>query len=394
MNISDRLVLQLIRSGKATSQSQIARQLRVPGNTIHGLIGRLSRAGLICPDRVERQGRGRPVQHYRINQPGPVLAVRWLGSVWEAGVFAGDAACGRIQQRQSPLVSDLGEAFEALRGMRDVALAQAQVEGTGIAGAVVAINAVQGEAGHPLSSSVLPWLREASDEAFSSALGCEVQLRLAADAVTPELRVRMGEGVRSVAVLNVGDGVSAHGRGLDEVWGGEHVFRGELGHVVVEPRGPMCGCGHRGCLEALISGPAVWRRVKVDVEAGLQTELLPVAGSTPAELFEALERLEEGDRYAAVVVDDFIDRVAWGVSLVANLMGPDVIVLSGYALEGREGWRGRIESRARSMALFGEEDDVRLEFARLGPEEYLGELALSFDFHLHEELDGNSSKES
>ena len=386
MTLPQRLVYQLIRSGRATSQSDIARHLRMPGNTVHGLMGRMAEAGLICPGRKERRGRGRPIQHYRVRRDGTVLAVRWLGSVWQAGVFSGESARGQIQTRQSPLVTDLDQALEALRGLRDAALAAAQLEMGDVTGAVVAINAVRGEGGYPLSSSVLPWLREVGDAPFSQALGCETQLQLACGAVVPELRARMSEGVRSLTILNIGDGVSAHGMSLDEEWGGEHAWRGEVGHMVVEPRGPMCGCGHRGCLEAVASGPAVLRRVKADVEAGVRTALSAAVLSggvqaSPGSLFDELERVEGEDAYAAGVVEDFVDRVAWAVSAVVNMAGPDVIVLSGYTLEERETWRQRILARARDMVLFGEEEEMRVEYPRLGAEEYLAELSLTYDFH-------------
>jgi hypothetical protein len=66
------------------------------------------------------------------------------------------------------------------------------------------------------------------------------------------------------------------------------------------------------------------------------------------------------------------------------MMTPDVIVLSGYALHGREGWRVRILKQARELTLFGKSTNIRLEFPLLGAEDYLRELSASFEEIHHE----------
>ena len=67
--------------------------------------------------------------------------------------------------------------------------------------------------------------------------------------------------------------------------------------------------------------------------------------------------------------------VALPVSRVENLIGPDVIVLSGYGLAERESWRERIVQKARPLTLGAETEPIRLEFPRLKREDYLRELA-------------------
>jgi glucokinase len=78
-------------------------------------------------------------------------------------------------------------------------------------------------------------------------------------AALAEARLGAGAGTRYLAFLNVGTGIAA-GLILDgQVYQGVGSRAGEIGHVVMEPNGPLCPCGLRGCLEMLAAGPAIAR---------------------------------------------------------------------------------------------------------------------------------------
>lgn len=372
-----RAVLHLIETGMATSQIQIARKLGLRPTSINRLITRLEGAGLLARDRTHRQGRGRPIQHYRIRRTGSVLVISWFNVRWTAGVFEDGKLRGAIQRIESKPMTNLEQTFEMLREVRDATLAQADIRLADLRGAVLNINAVKTSHDRALSSSVIPWIRQASEEEFSEALGCKVELDLRPPWVIPELRARVGEGVRSLVVLSIEDGVGAHGASVDEQWGSLREYRGELGHVILDPRGPQCGCGRRGCIEASISGPSLLQRVAADVRSGIPTSLAGVVGKTPPELFDHLERLSSAgaDAYAGTLLEEYLDRVAWCVATLMNIIGPHVIVLAGYGLAGRERWRERIVQKARALALYCEDGGLRLEFPLLTQDDYLRELA-------------------
>ena len=381
LQINERAVLNLIETGIATSQIQLARTLGVQPGSINNMLKRLEKTGLVYRDRIHRYGRGRPMVHFRTKRTGPSLVIMWTDTHWTSGVFVDDAPQGSIQQVESKPSAGLDEVLGHLREVRDLALAQAGLRVCDLAGTVLNIDAVMTEQGRVLTSSVNPWLQQASVKDFSDALGCKVRFDLRIPSIIPELRARVSEGVRSLAVLVVDSGVSAHGASLDSQWGAEVSYRGELGHVVVDPNGRVCGCGHRGCLETVLSGPYLVRRVEADVRAGTQTSLAGFVGQPPEKLFNELERLSKlgTDAYADTLVDDILDRVAWCVSLVTNLIGPDVIVLSGYGLAGRESWRERILQKARPLTWGSESEASRLEFPRLTAEDYFRELARTTD---------------
>jgi predicted NBD/HSP70 family sugar kinase len=376
--INERVVLQLIGSGAATSQVRIAESLEAPRNTVNGVVQGLIRQGLISLDRLERYGRGRPIQHYRLRQRKLILVIEWLGSVWNAALFSDGKFLGKVHTRHAPQLAGMKDATRVLLEIRDTVLNEAKVPRERLSYAILTLNAVRTRRQQVLSSSVVPWIQECTAEMFEKEFGCRVLLEPSNTTVSTELRARASESVTSLAVLNVGDGVSAHGQILDPAWGSRCSYLGELGHIVVDPKGPICGCGHRGCLEAIVSGPALRRRLLADIDSGAKTNLRISETQSFSELFNQLERIdaEGADAYASELVAEFIDRLAWGVSLVTNLIGPEVIVLSGYGLHGRERWRQRIKERAGQYIL-PLNQEVRLEFARLTLEEHLRQLALN-----------------
>jgi predicted NBD/HSP70 family sugar kinase len=117
--------------------------------------------------------------------------------------------------------------------------------------------------------------------------------------------------------VGIGGGIIAGGRPLL----GSRGFGGEVGHMRVDPAGPPCVCGRRGCWEALI---------------GLSTVLRSAGISTPSEthprrMVEALVRRgREGNQRALDAIDRLGRDVGVGAAILGNIFDPSVIILGGY----------------------------------------------------------------
>jgi predicted NBD/HSP70 family sugar kinase len=109
----------------------------------------------------------------------------------------------------------------------------------------------------------------------------------------------------------VGAGVVCDGRML-----GQHGLAGELGHVRVEPRGRLCRCGNRGCLETVASPTAI-------------ADLLARSWGRPVSTAELAELLRSGDRGARRAVQDAGDAVGRALALAVTLVNPSLIVVGG-----------------------------------------------------------------
>jgi len=124
-----------------------------------------------------------------------------------------------------------------------------------------------------------------------------------------------GRGGRCVFGVILGTGVGG-GIVLDgRIWPGAQGIAGEWGHNPLDPSGPPCYCGRRGCVETYLCGPAVEKAYR---EAG-------------GDALAALEvwALREKDPRARRIVDSYEERLAAALSLVVNILDPDVIVLGG-----------------------------------------------------------------
>lgn len=123
-----------------------------------------------------------------------------------------------------------------------------------------------------------------------------------------------GGDIASMAYLNLGTGVAA-GLVLDgRLWRGAGGIAGEIGHIPIDPRGDVCRCGQRGCLEVYASGSGVARR------------WVDGAGGTVSALFEAADR---GEAEAVRLRDELVVAVASAVRILVLTADVDEVVVGG-----------------------------------------------------------------
>ncbi|MCD6464728.1 ROK family protein [Candidatus Woesearchaeota archaeon] len=102
-----------------------------------------------------------------------------------------------------------------------------------------------------------------------------------------------------------------------ELYKGFQGIAGEFGHTVIVPRGRLCSCGKKGCLEAYISGPSITRRY---IEAGGS-----IPSPDPLKIWKAKKR----DVVAGEVIDETIELMSVAFSNLANLLNPEFIIVGG-----------------------------------------------------------------
>lgn len=372
--VHDRTVLRLIESQKATSQIEIAKSLHLRTNTVHGVIQKLLERGRIVPERTEIYGRGRPIQHYRIAQESCVVVFAYIGSQIYGGVVRDQTVLGEMFERNEAHQRTRAEAFAELRRDFREILRLAGVRPTAISRVIFNHGGSELE-DRRFTSSISPWMADVTQEDYEKLFNRPVTILTDAMLKSElELRARVRENCHTLIIFNVGDGLSSVGTSYTGAWDKAYHFRGEMGHVVVDPNGPLCGCGHRGCLEALISGPALLRQIRQDGQKAL-------FATTGYEMFEKLDALTQrgGNAYADAFLESFLDRCAWVVSLIVNLHNPDVIVMNGYAFQGRQHWLNRILEKSRRYILLGESARLQLEFPRTTRKDHLCALAARYD---------------
>jgi glucokinase len=129
----------------------------------------------------------------------------------------------------------------------------------------------------------------------------------------------------------IGGGIVLDGR----LYRGAHGFSGEVGHMVVDPHGPPCACGQRGCWERFASGSGLGRIAREAAHAGRASRIVELAGGDPEDVRgeHVTAAAADGDAEARDVLADFAWWVALGLANLANAFDPELFVLGGGLVE-------------------------------------------------------------
>ena len=129
----------------------------------------------------------------------------------------------------------------------------------------------------------------------------------------------------------IGGGFVSNGRLLR----GAHGFAGEVGHMVVDPNGPPCRCGKRGCWERFASGTGLAMLAREAANAGQATRMVELAGGDAEAVRgeHVTTAAAEGDQQAQAVLRRFGWWLALGLANLANALDPDTFVVGGGLIE-------------------------------------------------------------
>ncbi len=115
----------------------------------------------------------------------------------------------------------------------------------------------------------------------------------------------------------------------NKIYRGVNGYAGELGHMVVLANGPVCGCGRRGCIEALASGSAITRRVLENIKEVRNSTFLssiPMNRLTTEDVFSGKKL---GDPFSTLIIDEAVYYFSLFLSNLINIFDPEAIFLGG-----------------------------------------------------------------
>jgi glucokinase len=180
--------------------------------------------------------------------------------------------------------------------------------------------------------------------------------------------VGSARGVDDVLMITLGTGIGGGAVMGGRLMLGAHGFAGEMGHMVLDPHGPPCPCGKRGCWERFASGTGMGRLAREAAQAGRLDEVVRLVGGDP----EAVrgEHLTAaalaGDPGALEVMDTFAWWLALGLANVANALDPAVIVLGGGVIAAHAAVMGPVRRAFDQLVEAPEDRAVRILPAQLG----------------------------
>jgi glucokinase len=207
-------------------------------------------------------------------------------------------------------------------------------------------------------------------ERISRRLGLPAWLENDANAAAlAEHRLGAGKGAQQMILVTIGTGLGG-GLILDgKLYHGASGGAGEIGHMLVEPRGRVCGCGRRGCLEAMASGSALDEEARRIAATEPRGRLAGIAAQEQAEpdarILDAAA--EAGDPTAREAIERAGAYLGAGLTNLVNVFNPEVIVIGGSVRKSALYLQTAIEVMQRE-AFPQHRGDVRVVEAALGDE--------------------------
>jgi len=363
------LVLQGIAAGEPVSRAGIAAATGLTKTTVSSLVDDLVSAALVTELGPEASGRiGRPPSALALNRSGFVgigleINVDYL-AVCVANLV-GEVRLLRTRPRDNRDQSPAKVLGRAVR-MTNNAIASARAAGLTVAGLAVAVpGPVETDRGLLRLAPNLGWVEVPVAEILAARLAAP-DLPVLVDneanlAALGELwfggHDDLDDFVHVSGEIGVGAGIVIGG----ELFRGVRGFAGEVGHLTVQPDGPRCRCGARGCLEQLAGQEAILRAAGVTGAVGTS---LGQPGGSVAELLARARAGEPGTLRAVAAAGQ---ALGLALSATVNLVDPGTVVLGGlYA--ALEPWlREPLLAELSERAITQRWSPARVLASRLGP---------------------------
>jgi predicted NBD/HSP70 family sugar kinase len=333
---NERLVLSLLRQHGGLSQAQLCKLAGLSSSTACYIVGRLREKALITESRGTSGRRGaKPVIVSIRPRAQVVVGIEISPTSIFLGLF--DFNCDLIESLRAAIPGD--HSPEAVVNLVEIStrglLSKHGINDDNLLGVGLTVSGAISQDGVVQLSAPMGWkavpLRQLVQERFqATVLVFTTRVRMFA-----ELTQLPPRSASHIVLLNFADGVGASIAENGKLVHGATSRAGEIGHIVFDSNGPLCGCGHRGCLETFASGPALAGRIRHDLQDGVKTVLRDLIDpdDSPRDVLDHFGRaLADGDAYALEVRDLIADYVSRATAIAINCYDPDLLILAGYVV--------------------------------------------------------------
>ncbi len=367
-------VISTLRELGPISRAELARRTALAPSTVSAIVADLMRAGLI----VERTGEPVPAVGAKGGRPAIRLALhRSAGAA--VGIDLGKRhlriavadlshafLAERVESltRDRPAADDIGDVVELFEAtLREAGVGRDQVVGVGM-GIPGPVDQTTGELG---DSTILPgWVGVQAAAAMRAALGFPVEVDNDANlGALGEWTWGAARGRSEVVYVKAATGIGGALIVGARPYVGASGTAGEIGHTIVDPAGPVCRCGNRGCLEMLAGTDAV-------------LDALRPARGEQLGLGDVIALVEAGDAGCRRVVADVGRSIGAALATVCNIVNPECIVVGGDLSAARDVLLDPPRAAVRRGAIRSAARDVDVVCGALGDRaEVLGAVALA-----------------
>lgn len=347
--VNRQIALNLVREHQPISRADLARLMNVDRGTITSLVAELIAEGLVQEGKAVNAPRGRRPRMLTMRS-GDRLVIACDVRFGRTYLLLSDLAGTHLALETFPtppdpasLVDELGERIARLLATQG---AGGECSGIGL----VVPGLIDRETGRLLYSVQLGWRDVELREALSRRTGLPVSVENAPVACTlAQMWFARGTDAEDFVYVTVSEGV---GTGIvvnRQLVRGRGNNAGEFGHVTIDPEGPLCLCGARGCWEAHVSNLATLSRYfGRELTAEGSRALLEESALTVGDL---IGRARSGDAAARQAIEETGRNLGRGLVMIINALNPHRIIIGGEITGAWELIEPRIRAVVAERAL-------------------------------------------
>jgi predicted NBD/HSP70 family sugar kinase len=315
-DINRDIVLEIIRSQQPVARADLARSSGLQPSTISAIVEQLIQEKWVSEGAMARRPRGRPSTLLSLNDAMVILVADVRP---HQAIVALVDLNGRFLAREAvPLVSEpvrsVAKIVQSMESMR-AAHSDRSFEGIGIS----MPGRVDPETQRLILAPNLKWSDYDIKGAIEEQMRLQVELANAANAcLLSELWSGRLDGIRNAVLITVSEGIGGAILANGQIITSRSGLAGEFGHSPIDPTGPVCGCGQRGCWEVFASSTAALR---------YHAELSPKV--RVSSIHDLLRLTEEGDATAIAAVTRQAEHLGRGLRLVTASLSPEIVLITG-----------------------------------------------------------------
>ncbi len=266
--------------------------------------------------------------------------------------------------------ADAGRMVESLLELVDGGIASARAAGLDVeAVGIGAAGFILKDEGVLMSSPNIAWSMVPLRELVAQRTGLPAFLDNDATAAAAGERLAgVARGLDDFVLVTLGTGIGGGICAGGRILRGHRGTAAEVGHMVVDPHGPECGCGRRGCLESLASGTALEREAVRLASTDERSVLHDASCSDPASVTGEMvaSAARAGDAAAAAAFENISWHLGLGIANLVHLLDPQMVVIGGGVSRSGDLFIDAVRDTVASRGLPDLVRDVRIELSTLG----------------------------
>jgi predicted NBD/HSP70 family sugar kinase len=334
------ILLQLIHARQPISRADLARLSGLQRSTVSQITEQLIAEGWIREGATARLPRGRRPTMLVLNNDLVVFAVDIRPR--QVTVATVDLSGRLLSQSILPLSSDPAKTIAAI--LQCVARMREASPGKSFGGIGISVpGRVHPETQKLIFAPNLKWPEVDIKTVIKRETGLPVELENAANAcLFAEAWLGELDGVRNAVLITISEGLGSGILAEGQIISGENGMAGEFGHISIDPAGPLCGCGRRGCWETFASCTAALR---------YYSESVPQAGSI--DFHELLGLAEAGDPHAKAALHKQACYIGKGMRMITAALSPALVLVAGDITSVWDQYAPTIRKEAAAALLAG-----------------------------------------